>query len=111
MFRLYKIPSDLPNKDCYQCDHNGESYAKTYIPKTNISRALAAHNLGLTAADFPAHGRHGISPILRLLIRNPAGVRRHCLTTVRLQTLRTSELTRQGWEVISSTPVPLDEVF
>lgn len=111
MFRLYKIPSDIPDKDCYQCDNAGESYAKTYVPKTNFSRALAAHNLGLTAADFPVHGRHGISPILRLLIQNSAGVRRHCLTTVRLQTLRISQLQSKGWVILSITTVPLNEVF
>lgn len=110
-FRLFKVPSDKPDYYCYcWSDVNGKT-VHTYVPKTNFSLALAAHNLGLTAADFPAHVRHGISPILRLLIQNSAGVRRHCLTTVRLQTLRISQLQSKGWVVLSITTVPPNEVF
>lgn len=111
MFRLYKIPSDIPDKDCYQCDHNGESYAKTYVPKTNFSRAIAAHNLGIRNYDLPSHSRAGISRLIRLEIRNLVGTTRTCLTTARLQPAREEELTRNGWTVTTATPVPLDEVF
>ncbi len=107
-FRLFKAPSDKPDYYCYcWSDVNGKT-VHTYVPKTTFSRAIAAHNLGLTSQDFPSHTRRGLSPLVRLEIRNPAGVLRTCLST---EYLLASNATPTGWTILSSTPVPLNEVI
>lgn len=110
-FRLFKVPSDKPDYYCYcLSDVNGKT-VHTYVPKTTFSRAIAAHNLGIRNYDLPSHSRQGVSRLIWLEIQNLVGTTRRCLTTAHLQPARELELKRNGWTVLSTTPVPLNEVI
>lgn len=107
-FRLFKVPSDKPDYYCFcLSDVNGKT-VHTYVPKLTFGRAVAAHNLRLTSQDFPSHARRGLSPLIWLEIRNPAGITRRCLST---EYLKAINATPAGWAITAATPVPLDEVI
>lgn len=109
--QLRKIASDDAHRDYFRATYPDGTTRYTYVPKLTFGRAVAAHNLGIRNYDLPSHSRAGISRLIWLEIRNPCGIERRCLTTAHLQPAREVELTRNGWTVLSSSPVPLTEVI
>lgn len=109
--QLSKISSDDAHRDYFRAVYPDGTIRHTYVPKLTFGRAVAAHNLGIRNYDLPSHSRQSISRLIWLEIQNRAGLTRRCLTTARFQGPRTHELNRNGWHVLSATPVPLNEVI